>query len=241
LRVFQQPVRWWIVFIDRKDAGIQLAGRLKRYSEKRGVLVLALPRGGVVTGAEIARRLRIPLDVLIVRKIGHPLQPELAIGAMSETGTVELNQAIIAASGVSKAYIDEEVSVQKREILRRVELYRGGKGIAPLDGKTIILVDDGVATGATLKAAIATLRREKISRLVVAVPVAPPEIAGEVARMADEFICLETPSNFMAVGVHYRDFVQVSDEEVVKLLRQSAASEDKEGTRTSGKAREGKL
>ncbi len=212
------------MFIDRKDAGIQLAGRLKRYSGKKESFVLALPRGGVVTGAEVARLLRIPLDVLIVRKIGHPFQPELAVGAVSETGTVELNQSIIAASGVSKAYIDEEVSVQKKEISRRVELYRSGKGIVPLEGKTIILVDDGVATGATLKAAIATLRREKISRLVVAVPVAPPETAGELERMADEFICIETPSNFMAVGAHYQDFVQVMDDEVVKLLRLSAAS-----------------
>jgi putative phosphoribosyl transferase len=210
------------VFIDRKDAGMQLAERLKRYSEKKEVFVLALPRGGVVTGAEIARRLRIPLDVLIVRKIGHPHQPELAIGAVSETGTVELNRSIIAASGVPKAYIDEEVAVQKKEIERRVELYRSGKGIVPLEGRTIILVDDGVATGATLKAAIATLRKAKIERLVVAVPVAPPETAGEIKRMADEFICLETPSNFMAVGAHYSDFVQVTDEEVVKLLKQSA-------------------
>src|SRR3990170_101310 len=115
------------MFIDRKDAGIQLAAKLKRYSGKKDTLVLALPRGGVVTGAEIARLLMLPLDVLIVRKIGHPLQPELAIGAVSETGTVELNQSIITASGVPKAYIDDEVSVQKREISRRVELYRGGK------------------------------------------------------------------------------------------------------------------
>ncbi len=212
------------MFIDRKDAGVQLAERLKGHANEKGALVLALPRGGVVTGAEIARRLKIPLDVLIVRKIGHPLQTELAVGAVSETGTVELNQSIIAASDVSKVYIDEEVSVQKREISRRVELYRSGKGIVPLEGKTIILVDDGVATGATLKAAIATLRREKISRLVVAVPVAPPETARELERMADEFICLETPSNFMAVGAHYQDFVQVMDDEVVKLLRLSATS-----------------
>lgn len=210
------------MFIDRKDAGIQVAERLKRYSGKKETLVLALPRGGVVTGVEIARRLRIPLDVLIVRKIGHPLQPELAIGAVSETGTVELNQSIIAASGVSKAYIDEEVSAQKKEIVRRMELYRSGKGIAPLEGKTIILVDDGVATGATLKAAIATLKKEKISRLVVAVPVAPPGTAGELERMADEFICIETPSNFMAVGAYYQDFFQVTDDEVVRLLRLSS-------------------
>lgn len=210
------------MFIDRKDAGTQLAGRLKGYLEKKGALVLALPRGGVVTGAEIARLLRMPLDVLIVRKIGHPLQPELAIGAVSETGTVELNQSIIAASGVPKAYIDEQVSTQKKEIARRVELYRGGKGIAPLEGRTIILVDDGIATGATLKAAIATLRKAKIERLVVAVPVAPPETAGEIKRMADEFICMETPSSFMAVGAHYQDFDQVTDDEVVELLRPSA-------------------
>ncbi len=211
------------MFIDRKDAGIQLAERLKSYSEERGALVLALPRGGVVTGFEIARRLKIPLDVLIVRKIGHPLQPELAIGAVSETGTVELNRSIISASAISKTSIDNEVSVQKKEIARRVELYRKGRGIAPLEGKTVILVDDGVATGATLKAAIATLRREKTGRLVVAIPVAPPETAGELERMADEFICIETPSNFMAVGAHYQDFIQVTDEEVVRLLRQSAA------------------
>lgn len=211
------------MFIDRKDAGIQLAERLKRHANEKGALVLALPRGGVVTGAEIARRLKLPLDVLIVRKIGHPLQPELAIGAVSETGTVELNQSIIAASGVSQAYIDEEVLAQKKEIVRRVELYRSGKGIARLAGKTIILVDDGVATGATLKAAIATLRREKTSRLVVAIPVAPPETASELERMADEFICIETPPHFMAVGAHYQDFVQVTDGEVVKLLQQSAA------------------
>ena len=211
------------MFIDRKDAGIQLAERLKRHANEKEALVLALPRGGVVTGAEIARRLKLPLDVLIVRKIGHPLQPELAIGAVSETGTVELNQSIIAASGVSKAYIDEEVSAQKKEIVRRVELYRSGKGIAPLEGKTIILVDDGVATGATLKAAIATLRREKMSRLVLAIPVASPATAEEIERLADEFICIETPANFMAVGAHYQDFVQVTDDEVVKLLRLSAA------------------
>ncbi len=211
------------MFVDRKDAGVQLAERLKSYSEEREALVLALPRGGVVTGFEIARRLKIPLDVLIVRKIGHPLQPELAIGAVSETGTVEMNRSIISASAISKAYLDNEVSVQKKEIERRVELYRSGRGIAPLEGKTIILVDDGVATGATVKAAIATLRKEKIGRLVVAIPVAPPETAAELERMADEFICMETPSHFMAVGAHYQDFVQVTDEEVVKLLRQSAA------------------
>ncbi len=210
------------MFIDRKDAGVQLAERLKGHANEKGALVLALPRGGVVTGAEVARRLKIPLDVLIVRKIGHPFQTELAVGAVSETGTVELNQSIISASGVSKAYIDEEVSTQKKEIMRRVELYRGGREIAPLEGRTIILVDDGIATGATLKAAIATLKRGKIGRLVVAIPVAPPETAGEIGRMADEFICLETPSSFMAVGAHYQDFVQVTDEEVVKLLQQSA-------------------
>lgn len=211
------------MFIDRKDAGSQLAKRLEGYSEKKGAIILALPRGGAATGFEIARQLRLPLDVLIVRKIGFPGQEELAVGAVSETGTIALNESLIRTANVPREYIDAAVAKQKEEIRRRVQLYRGGKGIMGLEGKTVILVDDGVATGATMKAAIETLKREGLSRLVVAVPLAPPDTAEELGKMADEFICLETPWDFMAVGAHYQNFYQVSDDEVVEMLRQSAA------------------
>lgn len=211
------------MFRDRKDAGNRLAGKLKDYEDLNDVLVLALPRGGVVTGFEIARQLKAPLDVLIVRKIGFPGQPELAIGAVSETGTVVLNKSIISGYGVSEDYVQKEISRQKEEIARRVKLYRKGKGILELEGKTVILVDDGVATGATMKAAIETLRKEKLRKLVVALPVCPPETEKELKAMVDECICLETPRDFMAVGSYYDDFRQTSDEEVVEMLRESMA------------------
>lgn len=211
------------MFTDRRDAGLQLAEKLKHYKNCKGVLVLALPRGGAVPGFEIARAIGAPLDVLIVRKIGFPGQLELAIGAVSETGAVALNQRIISYGGISKKYIEDEISAQKKEIDRRMRLYRGGKrlGFEEVEGKKIILADDGVATGATIKAAIATLREEKIEKLIVAVPVSPLETADELRAMADEFICLYTPSDFMAVGNYYLDFTQVTDEEVAKILKES--------------------
>jgi len=206
------------MFTDRRDAGLQLAEKLKHYKNHKGVLVLALPRGGVVTGFEIARAIGAPLDILIVRKMGFPGHQELAIGAISETGSVVLNERIISTSGVPAKYIEDEISEQKDEIVRRMRLYRGGKSLEKLNGKTIILVDDGVATGATMKAAIATLIQEKIERLVVAIPVAPIPTADELKTMSDEFVCLDTPEDFRAVGNYYRDFSQVSDEEVAEIL-----------------------
>lgn len=216
------------MFIDRRDAGIQLAQRLKKYRGQKGVLVLALPRGGVVTGFEIARSLGAPLDVLIVRKIGFPGQPELAIGAVSETGAVVLNESIISSYGVSDDYVKKEISRQKEEISRRVKLYRKGESISELEGRTIILVDDGVATGATVKAAIATLKKEKITRLMLALPVGPPDAAAELKEMVDDFICLEVPEYFGAVGAFYEDFTQVSDDEVVEMLERAAADQKEE-------------
>jgi len=219
------------MFIDRRDAGIKLAQRLTKYRGQKGVLVLALPRGGAVTGFEIARSLGVPLDVLIVRKIGFPGQLELAIGAVSETGAVVLNGSIISSYGVSEDYVKKEISRQKEEISRRVKLYRKGESISKLEGKTIILVDDGVATGATVKAAIATLKKEKITKLILALPVGPPEAAAELKEMVDDFICLEVPAYFGAVGAFYGDFTQVSDDEVVEMLGRSAAGAGQEGER----------
>jgi putative phosphoribosyl transferase len=207
------------MFKDRIEAGVQLSLMLREFKDKEGVLVLALPRGGVVTGYKIAHYLNAPLDIIIVRKIGYPGQPELGIGAVSETGTVVLNQSIISAYGVPNDYIMREISRQKEEISRRVKRYRKGKELPSLKGKTIILVDDGVATGATMKAAVNTLKEEKLTKLIVALPVSPPDIADELEQMVDEFVCIETPIDFMAVGTYYHDFAQVSDEQVVELLQ----------------------
>jgi putative phosphoribosyl transferase len=209
------------MFRDRKDAGIRLAERLRQYADQEGVLVLALPRGGVTVGLEIATALHAPLDVLIVRKVGFPWQHELAAGAVSETGTIVLNQSLITMGNVSKEYLDAEVARQREEIDRRMRLYRRGRSIVALAGRTILLVDDGIATGATVKAAVQTLRKEGIRKLVVAVPVAPPASAAELTAMADEFVCLSTPEDFMAVGSFYLDFTQVTDEQVVDMLRRA--------------------
>ncbi len=206
------------MFRDRKDAGMRLAERLKEYSGQENTLVLALPRGGVVTGAEIAKRLDAPLDVLIVRKIGHPLQPELAVGAISERGRIVYNEQVIASGGVSKEYLLNETERQREEITRRQHLYRSGQEPADLRGKTVILVDDGVATGATMKAAVRTLKPEQAGKLIVAVPVAPLGAAAELKSMVDVFVCLDTPEDFIAVGSYYWDFPQVTDAEVVTLL-----------------------
>lgn len=209
-----------MIYKDRKDAGLQLASRLTEYKDREEVLVLALPRGGVVIGYEVAKALNCLLDIIIIRKIGFPGQTELAIGAVSETGAVVLNEDIISTYTVSKEYIEEEISRQKKEISRRITLYRSGKGIPPLDGKIIILVDDGVATGATIKAAISTLKKEKIVRLVAALPVSSKDAEEEIKKTVDEWVCPETPVDFAAVGNYYQDFTQVSDEEVVELLKQ---------------------
>jgi putative phosphoribosyl transferase len=209
------------MFKDRRDAGIRLASRLLQYKDNKDVLVLALPRGGVATSYEVAQSLGVPLDVLIVRKIGVPWQPELAAGAVSETGALVLNKLIVSGYRISKEFLEKEISRQKDEISRRVELYRKGNSIIDPDGKIVILIDDGVATGATMKAAIETLRAAKTKKIVVALPVAPPDTADELKGMSDDFICIETHQDFLAVGNYYLDFTQVSDEEVVEFLQKS--------------------
>jgi predicted phosphoribosyltransferase len=209
------------MFIDRAEGGEKLAERLGKYKGKEGVLVLAIPRGGVVTGYEIAKALEASLDIIIIRKIGFPGNPEFGIGAVCETGAVVLDEETISRHGVTKGYIDKTVAVKKKEIETRLKKYRKGKTLPDLTDKTVILVDDGVATGSTVKAAIQALRREKLEKLVVAIPVAPPQTAIEIERMADEFVCLATPEAFMAVGMFYQDFAQVSDEEVVSILEKN--------------------
>jgi putative phosphoribosyl transferase len=211
------------MFLNRSDAGSRLSSRLLQYKNRPDVIVLALPRGGVVTGYEIAHALNVPLDVLIVRKLGFPGQPELAVGAVAETGTVVLNEDIVAAGRISEDFLNHEIDRQKEEIARRVTIYRSGKGLPGLSGITVILVDDGVATGATIKAAVPALKDGNVAKLVVALPVGPPQTIGFLRQMVDELICLETPLAFMAVSAHYLDFTQVSDDEVVSILRKSSA------------------
>jgi predicted phosphoribosyltransferase len=183
--------------------------------------VLALPRGGVANGLEIAKLLNCPLDIIIVRKIGFPGQPELAIGAVAETGAVVLNENIISMGGVPDDYVKRETELQEDEIERRKELYRGGKSIPSLTGKTVILVDDGVATGATIKAAISALKEEELGKLVVALPVASQDAVKSIGSMVEELVCLQAPPDFMAVGGYYQDFTQVTDDEVIDRLKQA--------------------
>lgn len=207
-----------IKFKDRNDAGARLALKLKNYKDKEGILVLALPRGGIIIGYEIASYLNCPLDVIIIRKLGFPGNPEVAIGAISENGSVILNEDMISFYEISEKYLREEISNQKVLIERRVNLYRKGNTSPDLKGKLVILTDDGVATGATMKVAISTLRVEEIQKLIVAIPVAPPETAEELIRLTDELICLETPYGFLSVGSYYQDFSQVTDNDVIDTL-----------------------
>jgi putative phosphoribosyl transferase len=211
------------MFWNRIDAGRRLAARLFQYKNRLDVTVLALPRGGVVIGYEIASALNAPLDVLIVRKLGFPGQPELAVGAVAETGSVVLNEGLMAESRLSEEVLKPEIDRQKEEIEKRVAIYRAGRRLPDLNGITVILADDGVATGATIKAAISALKEQKPAKLVVALPVGPQETEEVLRQMVNEIICLETPLAFMAVSMHYLDFTQVSDSEVVDLLQRLAA------------------
>ncbi len=207
-------------FVNRTDAGKRLASALTGFASK-GALVLAVPRGGVVVGFEVAQALGIPLDVLITKKIGAPDNSELAIGAVAEDGTMVLDEKLAKYLQVSKEYLEEEVGRQKAEIKRRLERYRGNVPYPRIVGREIILVDDGVATGSTLKASLALLRKKGAKTVIVAVPVGPPSTIAELKKEADLVVCLTTPEPFYAIGQFYEDFEQTTDEEVTKLLRLS--------------------
>lgn len=207
-------------FRDRHEAGRLLAERLSSFRGREDVIVLGVPRGGVVVGNEIARALEVSLDVYITRKIGVPYNPELAIGAVASDGQVVLDTNLIRRLGISQGYVDEEVERQKAEIQRRLEEYRGQRPPPELKGRTVILTDDGVATGATIRAAIQAIRAKNPAEIVLAIPVGPPETVAELRAEADEVICLYTPSLFWAVGAFYIDFSQTSDEQVKNLLEE---------------------
>ncbi len=209
-----------MLFYDRTDAGRRLAKLLKRRIQGP-CIVLAIPRGGVVVGYEVAKELGCPLDVVISRKVGAPAQPELAVGAVAEDGAVFVDEEIAGLVGVSRDYVERRAREEQREVRRRAEEYRGGREMPDLSGKTVILVDDGLATGLTMMAAVHMARNKGAEKVVVAVPVSPPETVAKLRRHADEVICLETPTNFYAIGQFYERFDQLTDEECVSYLKKS--------------------
>lgn len=210
-------------FRDRRDAGRRLAERLESYAGRDDVVVLALPRGGVPVGYEIARALESPLDVMVVRKLGVPGQEELAMGAIASGGARVLNEPVTRMLHIEPSVIDAVAEREAREIERRETAYRGERAPPELEGRVVVLVDDGVATGSTIRAAMAALRTLEPERLIVAVPVAPPEVCEQLERDADEAICLLSPETFFAISVWYEDFAQVSDAEVRELLDRARA------------------
>lgn len=204
-------------FADRDDAGRRLSEALAHY---RGcdAVVLGLPRGGVPVAARVAAALDAPLDVIIVRKLGVPGQPELAMGAVGEGGVTVLNDDVLRIAGVTTAQVDRAAARERAEVEQRAQRFRGGKDHIPLEGRVAIVVDDGVATGATARAACRVARAHGAAQVVLAVPVGAPDTLAGMQDVADEVVCLHSPGSFWAVGAYYRDFEQVPDDEVVRLL-----------------------
>ncbi|HUJ02833.1 MAG TPA: phosphoribosyltransferase family protein [Rhizomicrobium sp.] len=211
------------VFADRHDAGRKLASALAKYKDKNAI-VLALPRGGVPVAYEVAKALHAPLDVLLVRKIGAPGHPELGIGAVVDGANpqIVLNDDVVRIVRPSESYIAAESAREREELERRRKAYRGTRPAPDLTGRTVIVVDDGIATGGTARAVLKALGQSGAERIVLAMPVAPPETVALLEKEADEIVCLSMPEPFSAVGLHYRDFEQTTDEEVVSLLARAA-------------------
>ncbi len=207
-----------MLFKNRQDAGRQLVPLLQKYREQEGMIVLGLARGGVITAAEIAQALGLPLDVLVVRKIGAPGNEELALGAISEQGEGVFNDHLIGLLGVTSDYIKKEVERQRKIIRERLVLYRGQTKTLELNKKKVILVDDGIATGASVRVAIRAIKEAGAKSIILAVPVAAPESLQKIAKEVDEVVCLLSPPYFEAVGSFYQDFDQVTDPEIVDLL-----------------------
>ncbi len=224
-------------FLDRNQAGRRLAEELLVFKEKRP-LVLALPRGGLPIGYEAAKALAAPLDLVFVRKIGAPYRPELALGAVADGGhpiTIR-NDEVIRMLRVSESYLQEEIRKKLAEIDRRRALYLSGRPRVEVKGRTAIVVDDGIATGATVRAALRSVRNGQPARLVLAVPVAPPETIEVLKDDADEVICLETPIQFFAISMFYQRFEQVSDQEVIDWLKRAEAFRQPEETEAESAA-----
>ena len=217
------PTNEFGIFRDRHDAGKQLAQRLLSYKDAGDTIVLALPRGGVVVGYDVSLALDIPLDVLITRKLGSPGNPELAMGALAETGYLHVNEDVIREYHIAKNQLDEERQSQQHEIDRRIRRYREGRALPCLKGQTVILVDDGIATGATFFASLGALLKAETGRIVAAVPVAPPRVMDQVKALVDEVVILHTTDWFFSIGQFYEHFPQIDDDEVIACLEQVRA------------------
>src|ERR1700722_3674528 len=216
------------LFRDRREAGRLLAAKLANYADRLDVVVLPLPRGGVPVAYEVASALDLPLDVFVVRKLGIPGYDELAMGAVATAGVRVLNDQFVTRLGIPERVIEAVAAREQQELARRERLYRGGRPPPDVRGRTVILVDDGLATGATMHAAIAALRQLQPARIVVAVPTASPKICEEIREKVDDVICAITPEPFHAVGIWYQDFSQTTDEEVHDLLAQRNTSKNAE-------------
>ena len=208
-----------MTFRDRNEAGRKLAAQLLHYKDQDPV-VLALPRGGVPVGYEVARALHAPLDIIVVRKVGAPGQPEFGIGAVVDGDHPEgvLDEDTVRLLNVSQDYLDRQIALELREIRRRQEVYRRGRAPIPLNGRTVVVVDDGIATGGSMRAALRAVRRAAPKHLVLAVPVAPPETIESLRSEVDDVVCVSTPVAFRAVGQFYEEFQQTTDDEVIRLL-----------------------
>lgn len=209
-----------MIYKDRYDAGQQLAEKLLKYKNEKPIVV-ALPRGGVILGYEVAKVLQSPLDIIIARKIGAPSQPELGIGAIAPNGVRILNHGLIANLGLSELQIEQIIEKEVIEMNRRIELYRSKSPPYDLADKTVILVDDGIATGVSNKAAILSVKYYYPKKIILAVPVCPENTAEKFYNEIDEFVCLSQPTDFYAVGAYYENFAQVSDDEVIELMKKS--------------------
>jgi len=216
------------IFQDRTDAGRQLAEELLSYAGRDDAIVLALPRGGVPVAFEVAQRLGVPLDVFVVRKLGVPGHEELAMGAIASGGIRVLNEDVLYVLPDAQSIVEMVTAIEREELKRRERDYRGDRPAPEVRGRTVILVDDGLATGATMRAAAAALRQQGAAKIIVAVPVGAPSSCHEIRSAADEVVCLQTPGSFMGVGQYYEDFSQTTDEEVRELLAAASASKGPE-------------
>ena len=212
------------IFQDRTDAGWQLAERLLNFAGRDDVIVLALPRGGVPVAFEVAQRLGVPLDVFVVRKLGVPGHEELAMGAIASGGVRVLNEDVLYVLPDAQSIVEMVTAIEREELKRRERNYRADRPAPELEGRTVILVDDGLATGATMRAAAAALRQQGAAKIVVAVPVGAPSTCQELRSAVDDVVCLQSPSSFIGVGQYYEDFSQTTDEEVRELLAQATSA-----------------
>jgi putative phosphoribosyl transferase len=213
------------LFEDRRAAGRRLAKQLQALELEGNIIVLALPRGGVPVGYEIARALDAPLDIFVTRKIGAPGNPEFAIGAIASDGTVVLDDSVVEDLYISDDYIESETERQLDEVQRRLSVYRGDESPPDVEDRTVILVDDGVATGATVRASLRALRQRGPARLILAVPVGPPQTIAALRKLADDVVVIDTPQPFWAIGRFYGAFSQTTDDEVIQLLAAAGTRE----------------